>query len=431
MTLTPSTKTDFDVDSRLADYLITHMKKLLLIAILLMFSACGNRQDDGIIRLSFWQFWTSPDVKPTIERLIAEYETKHPNVKIDLVDLTWSDGHEKIVVAFSTGTAPDIVELGSDWIGEFARSGMLSDLTNFYDSNSLSLLMWEPAMQNSRCYAVPWLLGTRVLYCNQNLRRIAGIENASPPLTWSELLDDAGRIDASGDQYCGFGSNSAERHRLYKKFLPFLWSNGGSILSDDYTVCLLDRPEAVEALTFYVALCDAGCMDTQQGLDERFLAGEIGFIISGDWLLRRIAKATPDFEISAATIPVPDTSHESVSFAGGEYLAVSSNSEHAAQALDFISYMTSPDADLRFCRAVGTPTPANIAAAERIADDIDSLGRVFLRQISTAKTPPFHQKWVYIEEIIERAVEEAIYHKTDAETALISAAERINRLLKE
>ncbi len=407
------------------------MKKLLLVAILLMFSSCGNRQDDSIIRLSFWQFWTSPDVKPTIEKLIKEYETKHPNVRIDLVDLTWSDGHEKIVVAFSTGTAPDIVELGSDWIGEFARSGMLSDLTSFYDSNGLSLLMWEPAMQDGRCYAVPWLLGTRVLYCNQDLRRIAGIENESPPATWSELLDDANRIDASGDQYYGFGSNSAERHRLYKKFLPFLWSNGGSILSDDHTACLIDRPEAVEALAYYVALSDAGCMDTQQGLDERFLAGEIGFIISGDWLLRRIAKATPDFEVAAATIPVLDTSHESVSFAGGEYLAVSSSSTRAAQALDFISYMTSPDADLRFCRAVGTPTPANIAAAERIADEADSLGRVFLRQISTAKTPPFHQKWVYIEEIIEKAVEKAIYHKTDAETALKSAAEQINGLLRE
>ncbi len=407
------------------------MKKMLLITIFLSFLSCGNQKQNDTIRLSVWQFWTSPDVKPTIEKLIDEYEIKHPNVKIDLVDLTWSDGHEKIVVAFSTATAPDIVELGSDWIGEFARNGVLSDLTNYYDSTRSSLLMWEPAMLNGQCYAIPWLLGTRVLYYNNDLRRNAGITNTSPLTTWAELLDEADRINALGDQYCGFGSNSAERHRLYKKFLPFLWSNGGRILSDDHTICLLDQPEAVEALSYYVTLSDAGCMDTQQGLDERFLAGEIGFIISGDWLLRRIAKKPPDFEIGATTIPVPDSSHESVSFAGGEYLAISGKTEHSEQALDFVAYMTSADADLRFCRAVGTPTPANVAAAEIVAESADSLSRVFLRQITTAKTPPFHEKWVYIEENIEKAVEQAIYHKADAESALKSATEQINRLLRD
>jgi len=407
------------------------MKNLVLIVVVSLLAGCGSTEDDTKIRLSFWQFWTSPDVKPTVETLIADYEKTHPGIEIDLVDLTWSDGHEKIVVAFSTASAPDIVELGSDWIGEFALKGVLADLTHFGDSAASDLLMWEPATVNGKVYAVPWLLGTRVLYYNKDLMLRAGIGTDAAPRTWDKLLDYSRRISSAGlgDAIAGFGSNSAERHRLYKKFLPFLWSNGGRILSDDGSVSLIDQQQAVTALEYYVSLSDAGYMETQRGLEDKFLAGDLGFIISGDWLLRRIGDQPPLFRVGTALIPVPDSSDVSVSFAGGEYLALNSQSERKREALEFISYLVSEDADYRFCSAVGSPTPANRDAASRILSEADSLAETFLRQIETARTPPVHPEWVYIEEIVEKAVEEAIYHKTDPAPALSKASLDINKLL--
>ena len=405
------------------------MKKYILIALLALLAGCGGQDEDVKIRLSFWQFWTSPDVKPTIEKLIADYETTHPETEIDLVDLTWSDGHEKIVVAFSTGTAPDIVELGSDWIGEFALKGVLADLTAFHDSIQSDLLMWEPATAGGKVYAVPWLLGTRVLYYNKDLMRRAGVDTDQPPRTWAQLLDYSKRITALGEPGFGFGSNSAERHRLYKKFLPFLWSNGGKIIADDGATSLLGQDSAIEALEYYVALSDAGYMESQRGLDDKFLAGELGFIISGDWLLRRIAKQPPPFNIGTALIPVPDTTAESISFAGGEYLAINRESRHKDEALAFVSYLVSKGPDYLFCHAVGSPTPANKNAAVRIMSEADSLSRTFLLQIKTARMSPVHPEWVYIEEKLERAVEEAIYHKTDPATAMKKAAGEIDKLL--
>jgi ABC-type glycerol-3-phosphate transport system substrate-binding protein len=343
--------------------------------------------------------------------------------------LTWSDGHEKIVVAFSTNSAPDIVELGSDWIGEFALKDVIADLTPFYDSAKTGLLMWEPAAVADRVYAVPWLLGTRVLYYNRDLMQQAGIANDLPPETWEQLLDYSRRISALGEPFHGFGSNSAERHRLYKKFLPFLWSNGGAILSDGATVSLLDQAQAVDALEYYVSLSDAGYMESQRGLDDKFLAGEIGFIISGDWLLKRIAGRPPPFNIGTALVPAPDSSKESASFAGGEYLAISRESEHKNEALDFISYLVSEGPNYDFCSAVGSPTPANVEASRRLLAEADSLSQAFVIQIRTARMPPVHPQWVYIEEILEKAVETAIYHRTDPGSAMERASLEINKLL--
>ncbi len=405
------------------------MKRVILTVLIVMLAGCGGKKDNGEVRLSFWQFWTSPDVKPTVEKLVADFERTHPEIDIDLVDLTWSDGHEKIVVAFSTGSAPDIIELGSDWIGEFALKGVLADLTPFYDSAAPDLMMWEPSTVNGKAYAVPWLLGTRVLYYNRNLMMQAGLQADSAPATWDRLLDCSKRISALGEPFYGFGSNSAERHRLYKKFLPFLWSNGGKVFSDNGAVCLLDQNEAVNALEFYVSLSDAGYMESQRGLDDKFLAGELGFIISGDWLLKRIAKQPPSFNVGTALIPTPGEGTESVSFAGGEYLAVNAESKWKDEALQFISYLVSEGPDYDFCRAVGSPTPANRDASRRILSESDSLSETFLHQIRTARTPPVHQQWVYIEEILEKAIEKAIYHKTDPRSAMEKASFEINKLL--
>lgn len=406
------------------------MRRIMAMAVLMILIAgCGGTSDDGSTHLTFWQFWTSPDVKPTVERLISAYEKDHPEIDIELVDLTWADGHEKIVVAFSTNSAPDIVELGSDWIGEFALKGALTDLTSFYDSAGADLLMWQPALVGGRAYAVPWMLGTRVLYYNSDLMTQAGITDGAPPQTWQQLLGYSRRITELGEPYYGFGSNSAERHRLYKKFLPFLWSNGGAIISEDGSRSLLTQNNAVEALEYYVQLSDAGFMESQRALDDKFLAGELGFIISGDWLLRKIEKQPTSFHVGTALIPVPDKGSESISFAGGEYLAISNRSANQEEALDFVTYLVSEVADYEFCTAIGTPTPANKSAARRILQQADSLSSTFLHQIETARTPPISPDWVYIEEILEKAVEKAIYHKSDAGAALEEAAAEIDKLL--
>jgi multiple sugar transport system substrate-binding protein len=405
------------------------MRRYGFICLLTLLMGCGGGDNSQKVKLSFWQFWTSPDVKPTVEKLVHEYEEQHPKVAIDMVDLTWSDGHDKIVVAFDTKLAPDIVELGSDWIGEFASQHVLMDLTSFYDSSEAKLMMWESAMYKGKAYAVPWLLGTRILYYNKDLLKRIGNESAKPPITWAELLDQSNKITALGEPYYGFGSNSAERHRLYKKFLPFLWSNGGNTLSDDERECLLNDDRAVEALEYYVSLSDAGYMDTQRALDDKFLSGELGFIISGDWLLRRIDDQPLSFEVGGWVIPVPDSGDVSISFAGGEYLAVNARSQYQEEALKVVGYLTSEIPDYEFCEAVGTPTPANAMASEKMTQGADALRWVFLQQIMTARTPPLHHNWVYMEEIIEKAVEEAIYHKAEPREALSKAAAEINKLL--
>ncbi|HVP06814.1 MAG TPA: extracellular solute-binding protein, partial [Candidatus Acidoferrum sp.] len=86
--------------------------------------------------LEWWQFWTDPDIRPTIQAMVADFEKANPDISVNMTDLTWADGQAKIAIAMASGTGPDVVELGSDWIAQFASSNQLADISAQVASDS-------------------------------------------------------------------------------------------------------------------------------------------------------------------------------------------------------------------------------------------------------------------------------------------------------
>jgi len=404
--------------------------RVFLILILLIFLNCGKKQQD-FVTLSWWQFWTNPEVKPTILELIEQFEKENPNIKVDLADLTWSDGHEKIVVAFGSGTAPDVLELGSDWVSEFSYQNVLSDVTFEAEKIENEFLMWEPAAIGEKVFGFPWILDTRVLFYNKDLMKKAGLDSDKPPATWNELLHCCKAINKLKPDVFGFGANSAERHRLYKKFLPFLWANGGRILSDDRRESKINSSEGIQALEFYKKLTQNGMIDTQAMLDEAFKHNKIGFVISGGWLLNDLRKNHPELNFGICLMPKPGSDRgTSASFAGGEFLVVNKKTENPFEALELIKFLIRKDNCLKVCQAIGSGFPsargAELDPYYRNNPDLS----LFQEQLKYAISPPPHPKWVYIEEIIEKAVEEVMYEKKSPQEALGEAKSEIDKLLR-
>lgn len=392
--------------------------------LVLVCTGCIRRVDEKTT-ITWWQFWTDSRAKPVIEELVATFEGANPNINVDVVDLTWAEGHQKIVVAFATGTTPDVLELGSDWVAEFSSKGLLLDLTAEAERHFDQFAMWEPVAYEGRIYGYPWLLGTRVLFYNKDLMRRAQIDTTQPPATWSEWLRQARAInDLKGDVH-GFAANTFERHRLYKKFLPFFWSAGGELMVEGG--CGLDSKAGLAALKFYRELCKVGVFDVQRELDLAFQRGQIGFTISGDWLLQQLRKDPKAPRYGLALMPRSD-SGISVSFAGGEYLVVPKKSAHAQEAQLFIDFLLQPENNLKLCRAIGF-VPAHTAAAANPYFSEDAHLNTFNRQLESSRATPVHPRWVEMEEVIESAVERAMYGGTSPDSALERACSEIEAIL--
>jgi ABC-type glycerol-3-phosphate transport system substrate-binding protein len=183
----------------------------------------------------------------------------------------------------------------------------------------------------------------------------------------------------------------------------------------------------VKALDFYTSLCGTGLIETQRELDLAFQRGRIGFTISGDWLLDQLRRDpdAPDFGV--ALIPRPEDG-QSISFAGGEYLVVPKKSRHAQEAQLLISFLLRPENNLKLCREIGF-VPANRAAAQNAYFTGDRFRVVFNEQLQTARPTPIHPQWVEIEELIERAVESAMYRAMSPDSALRRATTQVNAVL--
>lgn len=400
--------------------MMIYYAKLTLVVITVfaavMFS-CG-KSSSGKNVITFWQFWTNPEVKPTIQQMIAEFEKTHPQIKTQLGDLTWADGHEKIAIALAAGGGPDVIELGSDWIAEFAASGKLSDLTVATEGLKDSLFMWDPAYYQSKRFAVPWMLGTRVLFCNRTLLREAGYDESFVPKTWIELAEAAAKISRLGDNRFGFGSNSAERHRLYKKYLPFFWSAGGEVFSKDLTATQFNSDVGRKSLEYYLRLSANGLVETQARIEDYFAAGKIGFVISGEWLVKKLNRLERSFDYFVTTMPSPGGKKSGVSFAGGEYLVVNSASKNPEMAMELIRFLVQPQNDMMFARATGSFTPVNVASTMTYDAELAPIAEVFQQQLRNSRSTPAHPAWVSLEEALERGIEQALYKKKSPEDAL-------------
>src|SRR5262245_3969563 len=135
-----------------------------------------------------------------IPGLIAEFEARHPGVRVKAEALPWNtDEQRQFFVINLEGGNPgfDVMMLDVIWVPEFARAGWLLDLTPKVDPSELRAFFpsaVEAATQDGRVWALPWNMNVGLLYYRSDLLAKHGLR---PPATWEELVVQAERIRAA------------------------------------------------------------------------------------------------------------------------------------------------------------------------------------------------------------------------------------------
>jgi multiple sugar transport system substrate-binding protein len=401
------------------------MSAIVLTVVVLGIGGCGTTdQPSGPVR--FWQFWDTGVIEP----IVREFEARNPGIKVEIEQLTWQSGLEKIQAAVASGTQPDLCELGSTWVPRFSYEGVLEDLSAIHSEIADSFLMWDSAVWRDRVYGLPWVQGSRVLFYNTDLFERAGLDPTNPPETWEDLLVAAREIHGLSDETSGFGLNLGERYVLYKKFMAFAWGNGGGILGSDGDV-VFDSEENLEALKFYQALAEYSLKEKQEVLDHNFKSGHLGMQISGAWNLRNYAAEAPDLNYRVALVPMPFKGHgEHASFAGAEMLVVFKSSKRKADALKLARFLHEYNQAKTLCLEVKSVFPAAVGALDDPAFTTDEKVRIFVEQSLTSQTAPAHPGWIDMEDIINRSIEEVLYGRAEPRDALSSGADAIRGVVR-
>ncbi len=404
------------------------LKILIYLFIIIGCISCNNKAKEPNT-IKFWHFWSEPNQKRAVADLIAVFE-KENNCKVELTELSWNDGKTKLIAAFNSGVAPDVLELGADWVSQFSSKDILSEINpDSVDMGNFIDLSLPPAKWNSKYYAVPWTVDTRVMFYNKSLMQAAGLDTI-PPQDYSQLLDEANIINNPEKEIYGFGANGSDPHRLYKKILPMFWTFNGDVF-DSTGNPVLNSSRNCEALIKYVQLSRAGIIETQRQIDSYFVQGKIGFMFSGSWVLEKIKNENPSLNFGAALMP-RYMLNPGISFLGAEYLAVNKKSDKQQLGMKLIKYLANGKSVIELAKRF---SEAGFPADKKYFNDSiftqDRNKSIFAQQLLSAKPTLIHPKWLDIEAIIENAVSEALLGKKGEQAALNDAQIEILKLLNE
>jgi len=414
----------------MVDYFFTMSKRFYAIPLAIVAVGLVGLKDLKAAEPVTLEFWELSVGEELMRSLLDKFERQHPGIRVRFQQLSWDFGLDKIITAIAAGNAPDLVELGTDWVAQFAASGVLWDITDRVRSLKDEYFLWEPVTYQGRVYGLPWLAGTRVLFYNRDLFAQAGLDPNRPPETWSELLEAAKAVHALGDNIYGIGIHVGEAYAPWQQFLPFVWGNGGDVLDSNWRRCLLNQPQAIEALQFYRSLKPYALVERQPQVNQTFAEGRLGIQMSGSWNFALIPRVNPRLDYGVAILPKPDRDRgRPASFAGGEVLVILKNAKHKEAALKLAQFLIQKEQAMAVVEAQRNIVPAAKGAVDHPYYERHPEQRVLLEQMKTAVAPPNHPAWARIQEEITRAIEEVILGGRDPDQTLEKTTAKVDRLL--
>ena len=221
--------------------------------------ATSEKTDQGPITVKY-AFWGNPDAIGVENEIIDEFEKTHPNIQIEPIVSAYEDYHEKLMTMIAGNMAPDVMRIDSYNFADFMTRGACQNLDQYIEKTNFDMNIYPVAAINEATvdgsvYALPWATAPLYTFLNINAFEKAGID--LPPLDWT--VDDFVKIchefKESGTDCYGYSSAV-----FIEFFLPFIWANGGNLLSADKKTFTLDSDEACKGIQTIADLYQDGCI---------------------------------------------------------------------------------------------------------------------------------------------------------------------------
>jgi multiple sugar transport system substrate-binding protein len=353
--------------------------------------------------------WAMGNEGVKLKTLADAFMKENPGVTVNVTPVDWGQAVAKLQTAIAGHQTPDVSQMGTDMMGQFASTGALEAVPANFQASTFFDSAWNTNIVDGTVYGVPWYVETRVLYYRKDVAEKAGI--TSPPATWDDLKKDAQLLQQKGGAKWGISLGT----KNWQEYLPFVWSNGGQVM-DDQGAFQLNSPQAVEALTFYDSFFKEGLSPkaVPEGFDitPAFVSGTHPMFFSGPWHLGLIKDAGgAGFESKWDIAPMPKK-QSATSFVGGSNLVVYKDSKNKDAAWKFVQYLTDPKTQVAWYQDV-TDLPAVKSAWDDPALKGDPHVALFGEQLKDTQAQPAISTWAEVSSALNDALEKVTTGKLD------------------
>jgi ABC-type glycerol-3-phosphate transport system substrate-binding protein len=387
-------------------------------------SSGGKPKSGGRVTISFQEQFSNAEAAQ-FDKLLATFETAHPDIKVKLIRDNAQSYYDKLVTQIVGGSAPDLVRVDPPHASQYVASGWAAPLGsaagNKDDYFPASL---DSVTKDGQLYGVPVDVSALALFYRTDLFSAAGI--SAPPTTWDEFTADAAKLTHGGQHGAGlFGGWGAF------EFYPWLWQAGADVLSPDGKSAVFNSPEAVKALQLWVDLEKSGSMPagmataTEDDLKGPFVSGKLAMLTSGPWMIPSLKQAKIDGKWAVAPLP---KGAASATVLGGLDLLALKQSKHLKQDKTFVSWLMSDDVEKQWATALGyVPVKKSLYSDPVFASD--KTIAAFQGVMEQAKSRPTVAKAAKVDDAFGKAVQAALSGASSAKAALDQGVKSANEAL--
>lgn len=380
------------------------MKKLLAVVLTLAMVcavfATASAEDKATIS---WTSWALAEEKliPVYGGSADAFMADNPDIVVDYSQSNpYASYLDQLLTAASAGNAPYVAHIKAEWLPQFLELGVLKDLTPYISADVIA--DYAPsaiagATVDGKLVAMPWFGNTYALYYNKALLKQAGIETL--PQTWDELIQDAYKVSALGDDIYGLAfpnSNGVEAGEGYNVF-PALWAHGGDFQDADGKICLANEA-GIATFTELQKLIQDKVSPTVgnsfKDLRNLFGQGKIGFYWDLEATIATAAAAAADSDqfykdFGCMVIPTMDGPKGS-GYIITHYLVVlnSCPDELMPQVAKFLEYMSSSKVIQIFKDGKQGKMSSRASVMSTVFSDVSETTAVYVDAMQTARPLP-------------------------------------------
>ena len=426
-------------------------KNLILLAAVLLISiplaifagGKGEKQEAGKSAEPITvRFMDHTDRFNLVPKVIAMYEEKNPNVKLEFIQTPAGGAnrvHDKQVTMMAAGDGSiDIFNTDVIWPPEYAAAGWLLSLDEYFPPSEQK--KYIPAMIDAQTvaghiYGVPYLNDIGHLFYRKDLLSEGGME---APDLWMDMVEISMKLQ--NEDLIGFIASFFPDQQLMCNYMEYLWSNNGKFLDETGKKVLFTEKESVEAIQFMVDLVhkykimQPGILT--MGLDDgRVIFTQGKAIFHRNWnyawaMSEEHEESQVKGKVAVTKVPrFPNGDHQST--LGGWSYSVNKFTENKEEAAKVAMFLGSWDVQkLRALQGDRTPTIVDLLGDP----DVVAKHPLYLeiqKSADNAKSRPKSPYYTQLSDIFQVELQEALLQNKTPQQAANDAAEEIKAIIEQ
>jgi multiple sugar transport system substrate-binding protein len=306
--------------------------------------------------------WSRAAAAGPAQGMIDLWNSTHED-KIELTVIPDLQVVTKLATAVQAGDVPDLMSFDLIFMPDFMKAGFLVDLTDQLKSDpnqaKVAKAFQDLATYNGKLYGTGFLPDTSILLYNKGLFKKAGLDPEKPPTTIDQIHEYAKKIHALGpDIYGYYLSGNCGGCNIFTQ-APMMWGSGAHLLPKSGDDPVLEGPGVKELLTTLHAMWTEGLIpqgaqgDTGANFQAIFQTGKVGMQGSGNFAIATLKASNPEIDFGIAFLPGLKDGQAS-SFVGGDLIAIPKGVKHLDQAVAFVKWVLTDEAQLKGLAAKNT-----------------------------------------------------------------------------